>query len=697
MEKTCYYFLTSETTKVVDGSSEDKNLLGGKGANLAGMAKLGLPVPPGFTIPTTLCVKYMNTQNAFTKKTMMNSIASMAASAYEELCSFTGHPVLVSVRSGARVSMPGMMDTVLNVGLTSKNLDYWADKLGERTALDSYRRLLQMYGEVVMGIDKHDFQSVLAALKKEAGVTNDSDLSALQLGLLVEAYHVVYANAKKVFPDTVEEQLAGAIEAVFNSWNNHRAKVYRQLHGYPDDWGTAVTVQTMVFGNLNEHSATGVMFSRCPSTGNSGVVGEFLVNAQGEDVVAGTYTPMPLSSMVEWNPKAYDELLNLASLLEMHSGDVQDIEFTIQDGKVYLLQTRNAKRTHQAAVKIAYQMAKDSTGKFKYTKALAKIPSAAYEDGVSVSVVSDTPHDYVGIAAGGNAVRGVLALTSQSAVMKANAGNPVILVADETTPDDIEGMAASVGILTRTGGLTSHAAVVARGMNKVCVVGCETLPSLHDLPDNTLITICGKTGRVWINSFPVLSEPSTDPLLEEIFSKVCVENGFTPAWKSVEGMTLIDLDEPAGLEGVSNGFVELNPMIEPYTRPEDLKLVESMGIPVDKAVADDILVAMGAAVKTLAHDGRVTLSCPDWIHGRLGLLLKQAGMDSIEFCKSPKNIKELFDGVVVLDDACITNVFGDKKTAKHFLKLLAGDGKKVVEAPVVKTKAQMVCEFMGGH
>lgn len=507
-----------------DAKPQSKEILGGKGANLVEMASLGFPVPPGFVIPCSASIAYMNASSSLSQSLFLKALWAQVADGLVFLKDAFGYLPLVSVRSGARVSMPGMMDTILNVGLTTENLQEWGEKLGERAALDSYRRLLQMYGSVVFEIPMPLFDDALAEVKHSAGVASDSDLTVDDLHALIAEYERIFAEAGHQMPDTVSDQVHGAVKAVFRSWNNPRAIEYRKIHGYPDDWGTAVTVQSMVFGNLNNKSATGVLFTRCPSTGSNGIVGEFLVNAQGEDVVAGIRTPEPLMKMSEWNSEAHTILCDTVCKLEKHYRDMQDVEFTIQSGELFILQTRSGKRSALAAFNVAHDLAEE--GLITQEEALGRVTQkqllALMQDTVDPDFKT-APH-MVGIAAGGGLVTGKAVFTSEAAI---NCNEPCILVRKETDPDDIGGMNASVGILTATGGLTSHAAVVARGMNKTCVVGCtmmewqESPPKAVIKHQNSLnnyqfvegakITMDGHTGRVWVGiDVPVVSGGMTE-------------------------------------------------------------------------------------------------------------------------------------------------------------------------------------------
>lgn len=493
--------------KTNDAKVYSKEYLGGKGANLCEMSALGIPVPPGVIVPCDVSVKYQKAATSnVTKIALLNGTLSALMDKMSYLTECFGYMPLVSVRSGARVSMPGMMDTILNVGLTESNFDEWAQRIGTRAAMDSRRRLIQMLGSVAFGVQMEKFEHVLQAVKDEAGVKSDSELSAEDLATVVKKYLALFEKVTgSKFPDTLRDQLSAAVRAVFNSWNNPRAVEYRKIHGYSDDWGTGVVVQSMVFGNMNDKSCTGVVFTRCPSTGAPIATGEYLVNAQGEDVVAGIRTPDPIHSMAAWNNEVKCELYAILETLEQHYRDMQDVEFTVQDGKLYILQTRNGKRSAQAAFKIAHDLA--VSGIITRKEALSRVTSDLLKAANTPKIdpkFAVKPH-LTGIAAGGGVVSGVAMFSSANAV---NCTDPCILVTKETTPDDIAGMNASLGILTATGGLTSHAAVVARGMNKSCVVGATDLTVSGNVAfvsgegisftEGQKITIDGATGRVWV-------------------------------------------------------------------------------------------------------------------------------------------------------------------------------------------------------
>ena len=493
-----------------EASEGGRELLGGKGIGLAEMTQLGAPVPAGFTITTDACRAYMAAGGELPDG-LEGELQEHLAALEERTGRRFGDasdPLLVSVRSGAAVSMPGMMDTILNLGLNDEATEGLAARTGnERFARDSYRRLIQMYGEVVDGVSAHLFEDALSALKSSHGAATDTDLSATDLADLVEAFKGIYREeTDSDFPQDARNQLLKAVRAVFDSWETPRAQVYRRAHGIPDDLGTAVNVVQMVFGNKGESSATGVCFTRDPSTGESGLYGEFLVNAQGEDVVAGIRTPEPLERMQDLLPEAFEQLTETMRRLEEHYKDVQDIEFTVEDGRLYLLQTRTAKRTAAAALKAAVNMVDE--GLISREEAVTRIDPGQL-DQLLHPMIDPSAHYEVaahGLNASPGAASGKIVFDADTAADRGAAGEAVVLVRWETTPDDIHGMIGAQGILTAHGGMTSHAAVVARGMGKPCVAGCDALQLDVDNRRGTLngrafaagdtITIDGGTGEV---------------------------------------------------------------------------------------------------------------------------------------------------------------------------------------------------------
>ena len=474
-----------------EGDAGMKNLLGGKGANLAEMSSLGLPVPPGFTITTEVCNQYYANDGVFPPelelevREALGRVETLVGRRFGD----PANPLLVSVRSGARTSMPGMMDTVLNLGLNDSTVEGLAELAADRRfAFDSYRRFIQMYSNVVLGLDHHMFEEILDDHKDTLGVSVDTALSADDWRAVVEAYKAaVRQELGHDFPEDPSDQLWGAIGAVFDSWMNDRAKFYRRMHGIPEAWGTAVNVQSMVFGNMGETSATGVAFTRDPATGEPRLYGEFLINAQGEDVVAGIRTPQPLTtdardemgdsapSMQEAMPTVFGEFCEAVKRLEVHYRDMQDVEFTVERGRLYLLQTRNGKRTARAALRIAVDLA--SEGVISREEAVSRIEPTSLDQLMHPTIDPGGERDVIaqGLPASPGAAVGKIVFSAEAAVREAAAGESVILVRDETSPEDIRGMDAARGVVTARGGMTSHAAVVARGMGRPCVCGAAEI------------------------------------------------------------------------------------------------------------------------------------------------------------------------------------------------------------------------------
>jgi pyruvate,orthophosphate dikinase len=498
-----------------------RELLGGKGIGLSEMTALGLPVPAGFTITTDACRAYMAAGD------LPSGLDGDVAEHVRRLEEKTGNrfgdhsdPLLVSVRSGAAISMPGMMDTILNLGLNDEAAEGLAERTGNRRfAYDSYRRLIQMFGEVVDGIDAHRFEDALTGLKRERGVSLDTDLTADDLVALVQTYRGIYRDAKGTdFPQEATEQLMRSVRAVFDSWDTPRAQVYRRANDIPDDIGTAVNVVQMVFGNKGDRSGTGVVFTRNPSTGEKEIYGEYLANAQGEDVVAGIRTPQPVEALRHAMPEAYDQLLDTLHKLEENYRDMQDTEFTVEDGVLYMLQTRAAKRTAAAALKAAVDMVDE--GLISQEEAVLRIDPNQLDQLLHPRIDPDLAPEPVakGLNASPGAASGGIVFDADTAVEREKGGESVILVRYETTPDDIHGMIAAKGILTVHGGMTSHAAVVARGMGKPCVAGCDGL-SLeggvarlggHELREGDVLTIDGGSGSVYLGQIDLVPPQLND-------------------------------------------------------------------------------------------------------------------------------------------------------------------------------------------
>ncbi len=497
-----------------EGKADMKNLLGGKGANLAEMTNLGLPIPQGFTVTTEACTDYYNSGKKIRDEVKDQIFASLKILEDEQGKKFgdTESPLLVSVRSGARASMPGMMDTILNLGLTDVAVEGFAKKTGNpRFAYDSYRRFIQMFSDVVMEISKSKFERVLDEIKEKKGVKFDTDLTADDLKEVITQFKALYKAEKGTeFPQDPAEQLIEAVTAVFRSWDNPRAIYYRRMNDIPGDWGTAVNVQAMVFGNMGDTSGTGVAFTRNPSTGEAKIYGEYLINAQGEDVVAGIRTPQPITKLEQDMPEAYAEFMRIATLLENHYKDMQDMEFTIEDKTLYFLQTRNGKRTAPAALKIACDLVDE--GKITKEEAIKRIEAKSLDQLLhptfdTAALKAAKP---VGSAlpASPGAAAGKVYFTAEDAKNNHEKGERVILVRLETSPEDIEGMHAAEGILTVRGGMTSHAAVVARGMGTACVSGCGDIvideeAKVFTLGGSTVkegdyISLDGSTGNIYI-------------------------------------------------------------------------------------------------------------------------------------------------------------------------------------------------------
>ena len=517
-----------------DGGADMRNLLGGKGANVAEMTNLGIPVPPGFTITTEVCTHFMQHDHGYPSglddevKAGMAKLEAVMGGGFGD----SGNPLLVSVRSGSRASMPGMMDTVLNLGLNDETVRGLVARTDNpRFAYDSYRRFIQMYAHVVMGIDSEHFEALLESRREAVGVTQDNELSAEDLQDIILRYKdVVSTQAGREFPQSAEEQLWGSVAAVFKSWNSPRAISYRNMSGYPDHWGTAVNVQAMVFGNMGDDCATGVAFTRDPSTGERCFFGEYLVNAQGEDVVAGIRTPLPINahgsprnadhSLEVFMPEQYQQLEDIYHRLEQHYHDMQDIEFTIQSGHLWMLQTRSGKRTGRAAVRIAVEMVDE--GLIDRKTAINRVQPEQLEQLLHPMIDPSVEAEPVvkGLPASPGAATGRVVFCVEQAVATAAEGHQVILVRVETSPEDLDGMRAASAILTARGGMTSHAAVVARGMGKCCVAGCTDL--VIDYMNNRMcaggqtfelgdeITVDGTSGSVYAGRLPLVDSELDD-------------------------------------------------------------------------------------------------------------------------------------------------------------------------------------------
>ena len=503
-----------------EGNAQMKELLGGKGANLAEMTNLGLPIPMGFTITTEACTDYYKSGRKISNEVKQQIFQALRWLEKENGKKFgdTSDPLLVSVRSGARVSMPGMMDTILNLGLNDVSVKGFAQKTNNpRFAYDSYRRFIQMFSDVVMEVPKSKFEKIIDEIKEQKGVKFDIDLDVNDMKKLIKRFKALYKEAiGEEFPQDPDTQLMEAVKAVFRSWDNPRANVYRRMNDIPGDWGTAVNIQTMVFGNMGNTSGTGVAFTRNPATGAKGIYGEYLIDAQGEDVVAGVRTPQPISRLEEDMPGCYSEFINLAHKLESHYRDMQDMEFTIQEGKLYFLQTRNGKRTAEAAINIACDLVEE--GMITPAEALLRIEAKSLDQLLHPAFDSKALKEgkVIGYAlpASPGSAAGKVYFTAEDAKNAAANGERVILVRLETSPEDIEGMHAAEGILTARGGMTSHAAVVARGMGTCCVSGCNELKVKEEEKEFELngtvyhegdyISLDGSTGTIYEGDIPTV-------------------------------------------------------------------------------------------------------------------------------------------------------------------------------------------------
>ena len=517
-----------------EGDASMRNTLGGKGANLAEMTKLGLPVPQGFTITTDACTQYYEDG-----RQINDEIMAQINDAVVKMEEITGkkfgdleNPLLVSVRSGARASMPGMMDTILNLGLNEEVVEVVAKKTGnERWARDCYRRFIQMYSDVVMEVGKKYFEELIDKMKEEKGVTQDVDLTAEDLKELANQFKAEYkAKIGQDFPSDPKEQLMGAVKAVFRSWDNPRANVYRRDNDIPYSWGTAVNVQEMAFGNWSDESGTGVAFTRDPATGEKKLMGEFLINAQGEDVVAGVRTPQPIAEMKDVMPEVYEQFTNVCSILENHYRDMQDMEFTIQDRKLFMLQTRNGKRTAQAALKIACDLVDEGMRTEEEAVAMIdprNLDTLLHPQFDAKALKAATPMGK-GLGASPGAACGKIVFTADDAVAWAEKGEKVVLVRLETSPEDIMGMKAAQGILTVRGGMTSHAAVVARGMGTCCVSGCG---DINMDEENKKFTLAGKT---FVEGDEISIDGTTgniyDGIIPTVDAQIAGEFGRIMAW-----------------------------------------------------------------------------------------------------------------------------------------------------------------------
>ncbi len=690
-----------------DGSGSQKELLGGKGAGLAEMSKAGLPVPPGFTISTEACVEYRAFKGIKGVKQKKEFIANLVDEqiipAMQKVSMyFPNNMALFSVRSGARVSMPGMMDTILNVGLDAETLPFWKDKLGERAALDSYRRFLQMFGETALEIPADRFSNEMDKIKSykygnAKAPESDAEMNVQHLSKLVEKYRHIFSVEGNLFAtQSIRAQLIYSVEAVFKSWDNDRAKHYRKMHGYSDDWGTAVNIQAMVFGNMNDESCSGVLFTRNPNDGTNEIIGEYLVNAQGEDVVAGIRTPESIDFMGDWNANIRSQLYTIASEMEAHYRDMQDMEFTVQDNKLWILQTRSGKRSSKAALKIAFDLVEE--GLLAEAEVFERLTYKDYKaanakqidpdfDGVSVGM---------GIPASGSIVSGVAVFSSESAV---NCTEPCILISKETTPDDIHGMEAAVGILTQTGGATSHAAVVARGMNKTCVVGCTDLIQNANgwtlngatFTEGETLTIDGSSGAVYVGEVPTVDGSQNEYVerLNDLAVKhtAAIERYAPEAvTTSLTGELLLETYNltpaqieaqlsPQNLIGAKKIYLSVNRVADYQKEASDFPLL-ALAVKSDKDQVIEILKNLPESVKEML------------------ILVEDVDVEGIKKSVIVNSLEDMLD---MTDDTYITKNNIDMTSFVKMLTLLQANNVNVKTIPNASYNHRVVIDMFGGN
>lgn len=657
-------------------------LLGGKGAKLAEMSTLGLPVPAGVTITTEQCNSFFNIARE-DRAQFIHSLVDDVLSAYKSM-PFDYMP-LVSVRSGARVSMPGMMDTVLNVGISIANKHEWDKRLGKETADDCFRRLIVMYSEVVLGIPHEIYEDC-------------GDNPEMHLQRFTEL-------TDQAFPISLEDQLAACIEAVFNSWFSERAVAYRAAHGYPESWGTAVNVQQMVFGNAGDDSCSGVLFTRDFNTGEPEFIIDWLPNAQGEDVVAGTHNPLNKVAMMEWNQDAHDTLHGYASQLEEHYRDMQDIEFTVQNGEVFILQTRSGKRAALAAFRIAYDLQK--WGKITKEEALARVSGREYMalTAAKVDPEYDVAADVVGTPASGNIVSGIAVLSAKDAVA---CKEPCILVAKETTPDDFSGMQASVGIITQTGGITSHAAVVARGMNKTCVVGAENL-KFAGLAGKR-ITVNGATGDIWIDKDVPVSAGEVPAFVEEMLTWTDMNTDKMLATRPEDApadiavyvdvsaklatQTLLSktLDALKGGRGIIS-FGNNTQMAESDATFLGYFGVDASGTPDGDFMVIEKVLSMGKWSAAFKKNWAIHLPNDASVH--FANVLRDKGWNVVSRVNSFKAALST-NGYVVLEQAFLDQLEREQMDFSEIETLITKAGGEVKALPETVTRTQLIFDALGG-
>lgn len=671
--------------KGIDTGMFDKTVVGGKGANLAEMGSLDLPVPAGVTITTEGCNTFL-TFSKHDQDAYVSDLVEAVINDYEDIATDLGYMPLVSVRSGARVSMPGMMDTILNVGINDENLDEWTDRLGLEAALDCYRRLILMYSETVIGIPAEAFE--------------DCASHAEHLARYEEL-------TGETFPQAIEEQLEGSLAAVFNSWNSERARAYRSMYGHDDSWGTAVTVQQMVFGNRNDKSCSGVMFTRDFNTGAQELIIDWLPNAQGEDVVAGTHTPETGSALIAWNPHVFDGLLKYATQMEEHFNDMQDIEFTVDNGELFILQTRDGKRSALAAFQIAHDF--EDAGKIDKAELLRRVTAKQYIalHNPSIDPAFDVAPCVTGVGASGSIVTGIAVMSSADAV---SCKEDCILVTKETTPSDFPGMAASVGILTQTGGITSHAAVVARGMDKTCVVGAADV-NLAKIAGKQ-ITIDGATGRVWVGQnvpvvqgdIPAFVEDIIEYAMEHDTSFLAVAPESVSKGQTVQVDVSGSLNTQTALAKVlkalkasgGNGVISFGK--NAGTDEQDQDFLGYFGIVGDNYDDGTYLViekvlAQGQWTNKFKSDW--TLHLPSGASIDYANVLRSHGWKVVTVVNCWKAALSV-DGYVIMDANFADQLNRENMNFGEIETLVKAAGRKVQELPTAVTKARRLFDVLGG-
>ncbi len=711
MNDPLYFFGIGET----NGDASMKALLGGKGANLAQMVLDGFPVPPGFTITTAVCNEYLAAED---KPAFMDSLMNVyVMPALVNMEDHFGYMPLLSVRSGAPESMPGMMDTILNIGVTDETMPLWIETIGEKPALDCKRRFLQMFGETACEIEHNLFEERLDWVREcKYGMKNppatDADFGIKHLRRCIDYFEELYAKVGVAIPQTLEGQLYMSIDAVFKSWESDRAIYYREMNGMDDNMGTAVNVQAMVFGNTSNKSCSGVLFTRNLATGENEHNGDYLPNAQGEEVVAGTRDTLKIEdSMKKWNKKVYNELLDLGSKLEAYYRDAQDIEFTVQEGTLYLLQTRNAQRSAEAAFRIAVEMVHE--GMIEKEVALSRVTTEQYQQLNHPRIDPDfkAPPHLVGIPAGGHIVSGVIATSSDEATLCIE---DCILVTEETTPNDIAGMKAAVGILTQTGGATSHAAVVARGMDKSCVVGCTDL-DLDQTNSGGKVTIDGSTGNVWFGvDVPVIAASMNEYAVEIIDWVVSSEDEFvervvaTPEIKDMDLSKHVYLDTITieGREGMENLLVYLSNAdldtvyLDLATKYDHAEEADSLmwGLFGEEHNAEALI---SAKVVELAHHEwptalkeRTILFTPEGVDKSLKSKLTKSGWKVATRVFTMNDLLDS-DGVVDLTDD-FKQLLGGVDVVAKLMGVFKAAGKEMSGVPKAISRTRKVFDILGG-